>query len=242
MSSDDTANLEAMSAARAYQQAMADLVARQLGLSVSRPEDGVLLDFGAGRGDYARALQARTTLAVVGLEPDARQHPHYPAGVPVVSSLEHLAAAPRAAYSLNVLEHIADDVGALRSLSAHCEPGARVFLLVPAHPRLWTAMDARVGHQRRYTPETLRACVTEAGLEVLSEGWFDRTGYWATRAYQVWRCLSGGCRNDASASHTAGTVSQIQMRIFDVLFRAAEPVLSRFAFGKNCWVLARCPG
>lgn len=240
MTGDDTANLEAMSAAVAYQHAMAQLVVRELGLDVGSPEEGVLLDFGAGRGDYARALQAHTNLRVVGLEPDASQHLHYPASVPVVSQLEQLSDAPCAGYSLNVLEHIVDDVAALRSLADHCAPGALVFLLVPAHPQLWTAMDTLVGHQRRYTPETLRDCVTQAGLAVLREGWFDRTGYWATRVYQ-WLAKVRPWGDRGSSASQAGRISRTQVQIFDVVFRLFEPLLPRRAPGKNCWVLAQCP-
>lgn len=240
MSSDDTANLEAMSAARNYQRAMAELVVRELVLDVGSQEAGVLLDFGAGRGDYARALQDHTSLRVVGLEPDERQHVHYPAGGPVVSQLEQLSDAPCAVYSLNVLEHILDDVAALKSLAARCEPGARLFLLVPAHPELWTAMDTRVGHQRRYTPETLRDCVTQAGLEVLREGWFDRTGYWATRVYQ-WLAKVRPWGDRGSSASQAGRISRTQVQLFDVVFRLFEPLLPRRAPGKNCWVLAQCP-
>lgn len=241
MSSDDTANLEAMSAARNYQRSMADLAVRELGLAVGSPEAGVLLDFGAGRGDYARALQNHTGMRVVGLEPDECQHVHYPAGVPVVSQLEQLRDAPSAVYSLNVLEHIVDDVAALKSLAARCEPGARLFLLVPAHPELWTAMDSRVGHQRRYTPETLRNCVTQAGLEVLREGWFDRTGYWATRLYQWLGLVHSWGDRGSSASQTAGRISRTQVQLFDVVYRLLEPLLPPRAPGKNCWVLAQCP-
>lgn len=241
MSSVDTANLEAMSQARAYQQAMADLVVRELGLDVANQEEGVLLDFGAGRGDYARALHDRTRLRLVGLEPDESQHTHYPAGVSTIHQLDQLSAPAQAVYSLNVLEHIADDVAALRSLVAHCAPGARVFLLVPAHPKLWTAMDTRVGHQRRYTPQTLRQCATEAGLEVVREGWFDRTGYGATRAYQAWSRLKRWRCGTPCASLTEGTVSSQQVRLFDAVFQLTEPALSHLSFGKNCWALARCP-
>lgn len=237
MPSDDTANLEAMSEARAYQQAMADLVVRELGLRVPAPAEGVLLDFGSGRGDYARELQGRTSLSLVGLEPDESQHAHYPADVSVIRQLDQLSSKANAVYSLNVLEHIADDVAALRSLAAYCKPGALMLLLVPAHPKLWTAMDTRVGHQRRYTPETLRACVTQAGLKVLREGWFDRTGYWATRAYQIGLYLKS-CLTAISA---AGSVSPTQAKLFDLLFQALEPSLSKFEFGKNCWVLVQCP-
>jgi hypothetical protein len=95
-------------------------------------------------------------------------------------------------------------------------------------------MDTLVGHRRRYMPDTLRRVVDQAGLELLSEGWFDRTGYFATRAYQL-------LERTGLLRARAGAVSKRQLRMFDALFKALEPMLSRFAFGKNCWVVVKVP-
>ena len=228
----DAANLEAMGAAVRYQAAMRKLVARALELTVDVP----VLDFGAGRGDYAAELARELGAAVTCLEPDQALHRHYPEGMRVLASLAQLRPGSLScAYSLNVFEHIEDDVGALRQLAARCKPGARVFILVPANPKLWTAMDTLVGHRRRYMPNTLRALAEHAGLTVLAEGWFDRTGYFATRAYQLLHKLAG------SKQARAGEVSKVQIKCFDILFRVAEPLLGRLPFGKNCWILAEIP-
>lgn len=232
----DAANLEAMGEAVAYQAAMRQLVIDKLGL---RQGAGRVLDFGAGRGDYAVALQASVGVPVDSLEPDVSLHTCYPNGMAVVGSLASLElGSVERVYTLNVLEHIEDEVAVLRELAARCRPGAEVFILVPANPKLWTPMDTLVGHQRRYTPQTLRQAVRRAGLEVEEEGWFDRTGYFATRAYQAL------CRTGLLKAQGAGAVSKLQIRVFDVLFRAAEPAMAalRLPFGKNRWVLARVGG
>jgi SAM-dependent methyltransferase len=230
----DAANLEAMVEAVAYQGAMLRLVVRALGLP--RLLSGRVLDFGAGRGDYAAAIRLQTAAQVVCLEPDGALHQHYAPDIPVVPSLEYVEQASiSAAYSLNVFEHIPDDAAALRALVARCRAGARIFILVPANPNLWTPMDTRVAHQRRYMPGGLRELVVSAGLTVLEQGWFDRSGYFATRAYQVLH------RAVFLNPQRAGAVSKLQMRVFDVLFRAMEPLLGRLPFGKNCWILAQVP-
>lgn len=231
----DAANLEAMGEAVTYQAAMRQLVLNKLDLHW---RSGTVLDFGAGRGDYALAIQSGSAMNVVSLEPDTTLHPHYPVDMPVVSSLADLTDTPvDCAYSLNVLEHIDDDVQALRELAARCQPGAYIFMLVPANPKLWTPMDTLVGHRRRYMPDTLRLVTERAGLLVVEEGWFDRTGYFATRAYQLLH------RMGVLKQQGAGTVSKRQIRLFDALFRLSEPVMRglRLPFGKNCWVLAQLP-
>jgi SAM-dependent methyltransferase len=67
--------------------------------------------------------------------------------------------------AMNVLEHIPDDVGALRDLATALAPGGHLVLWVPGYPALYGDFDRKVGHVRRYTPATLRAAVRAAGLE-----------------------------------------------------------------------------
>jgi ubiquinone/menaquinone biosynthesis C-methylase UbiE len=71
-----------------------------------------------------------------------------------------------AAVSYNVLEHIEDHVGALRSMATLVRPGGRVILIVPAFMFAMSQVDVATGHVRRYTKKTMRATMTEAGLEI----------------------------------------------------------------------------
>jgi SAM-dependent methyltransferase len=65
---------------------------------------------------------------------------------------------------MNVLEHIEDDVEALRSLAAVTEPDGRLVIWVPGYMQLYGDFDRRVGHVTRYTPRSLEASVRAAGL------------------------------------------------------------------------------
>jgi len=77
---------------------------------------------------------------------------------------------------LNVLEHVADDRTALRRLAESLVPGGRLILLVPAHHRLYGAIDRAIHHQRRYEGEELRARLAEAGFAVEHVEFFNRLG------------------------------------------------------------------
>ena len=76
------------------------------------------------------------------------------------------AGGHSALVAFNVLEHIPDDVGALRAAHTLLRPGGRVVMFVPAFPFAMSRFDRQVGHVRRYTRRTLRTAMTAAGLEV----------------------------------------------------------------------------
>jgi SAM-dependent methyltransferase len=69
--------------------------------------------------------------------------------------------------AFEVLEHIEDDVGALRKWRDFLEPGGQLLLSVPAHQRMWNASDELAGHYRRYGRKDLSAAFVEAGLELV---------------------------------------------------------------------------
>jgi len=68
--------------------------------------------------------------------------------------------------SFEVIEHLKDDVGALREWRDFLKPGGRMILSTPAHPSRWNAADEWAGHVRRYTRQQLVQSVEEAGFEV----------------------------------------------------------------------------
>ena len=68
--------------------------------------------------------------------------------------------------SLEVLEHIEDDSGALSSWVEHLKEGGRVLLSVPADPKRWDLTDVLAGHFRRYDRDGVRDLVTGVGLRV----------------------------------------------------------------------------
>jgi SAM-dependent methyltransferase len=60
------------------------------------------------------------------------------------------------AVSLDVIEHLEDDVGALRELRRVTKPGGALLVTVPAYQWLWSGHDEVNHHHRRYTRRTLR--------------------------------------------------------------------------------------
>lgn len=66
----------------------------------------------------------------------------------------------------DVLEHLDDDVAALRGLRDLLTEGGILLLTVPADPRLWSYFDVGSHHRRRYEEEDLRGKLVVSGYAV----------------------------------------------------------------------------
>jgi SAM-dependent methyltransferase len=129
------------------------------------------IEIGSGTGDYAAAY-ADAGVQITASEADpvrlSALHSRF-AGRSRVDVRELCAPIDvdddyDAAVALNVLEHIPDDVAALRSFARLVRPGGAVVLIVPAFPIGMSKFDRAIGHQRRYRKTTLRDALDNAGL------------------------------------------------------------------------------
>ena len=76
----------------------------------------------------------------------------------------------------NVLEHIENDVAAVRRFRSILPEGGRLVILVPALPALYGEIDVAIGHYRRYKPSTLRTVIESNGFRVESIQWLNLLG------------------------------------------------------------------
>jgi glycosyltransferase involved in cell wall biosynthesis len=77
---------------------------------------------------------------------------------------------------LNVVEHLEDDVKALRNISRSLEKNGRAIILVPNGPGLYGSLDRVLGHYRRYTRKQLQDVCERAGFRVERVLKFNRVG------------------------------------------------------------------
>jgi SAM-dependent methyltransferase len=154
---------------------------------------GRLLDYGAGNGRFCGALAERG-FDVVAVEPDAALRDRIRArGVPVARSLEALGDERfGGAFTINVLEHVENDVALLAALRERLVAGGRLLVYVPAFPLLFSANDARVGHLRRYRRAGLAAAARAAGLHITRVRHVDTIGFAAGLWYRFFGDPSGG--------------------------------------------------
>jgi SAM-dependent methyltransferase len=155
-------DLQAMAGASAYNEWLLDRARPWL--------RGRVLDVGAGIGTHSLRLRHLAD-EVVALEPDAELaailRTRVDGAIEVVEGDATAVEGPfDAIVCFNVLEHIADDAGALRRFRELLGPGGALLLLVPAHPSLYGALDRSFGHERRYGKRELHDKLAAASLEV----------------------------------------------------------------------------
>jgi 2-polyprenyl-3-methyl-5-hydroxy-6-metoxy-1,4-benzoquinol methylase len=74
----------------------------------------------------------------------------------------------------DVLEHIEDDIGFLRSLKDLISRQGRIYLTVPAFQFLWSDEDVSARHARRYRLKDLCKSLETAGFEIEYSSYFFR--------------------------------------------------------------------
>ena len=153
-------------------------------------------------------------------------------GFEVVQSFQELKSANLDfIYSVNVLEHIEDDQDILKNCFERLHAGGRLYLYVPAFMHLYTSMDKKVGHHRRYTRQGLEKQVREAGFKVVFSRYTDSIGYFATLAYKIF----GSRKGDINT----GTIGLYDRYLFP-LSQRLDHLVGR-VFGKNVHLLAVKP-
>lgn len=209
--------LPLMAQAVRWKSYVADLVRPYLGASV--------LEVGAGIGSNIPYMFGAQVQRWTALEPDPVQAARIAdRRVRVlVATLGALDAAERfdTILYLDVLEHIEDDAAELRLAASHLAPGGCLVVLAPAHPFLFSPMDAAIGHYRRYTTTRLRALTPAAcRLERLIQ--LDAAGFCAALANRF-------------VLHAA-RLSPHQIRLWDSVLVPMSRILDRLLwhrFGKT---------
>jgi glycosyltransferase involved in cell wall biosynthesis len=154
---------------------------------VIRPYVGqTVLEIGAGIGNLTAQLIPRVLywatdinpLYLMYLENVGRNRPYMKVGF---TDAEKVATYPEdqkfdTVICLNVVEHLADDRGAMLNIRSALASGGRAIILVPCGPGLYGTLDEVLGHERRYTRESLKELVLDANFELEQMIDFNRVG------------------------------------------------------------------
>jgi len=214
-----------MTEAKNYNAFLVELVLKNRAKSGSMEA----VDFGAGIGTFARMLHERG-VNVLCVEPDSGQCAAIRAqGLLATTDLGSLPDdSVEYLYSLNVLEHIEDDDGALRLIARKIAPGGRVLIDVTAFDLRFTSINRNVGPHSRYRRPQLIELVRRAGLRVIAARYADSLGFLATLVYKA-------------IGSDSGDIDRRSILIFDrfifPLSRLCDVALGR-VLGKNVYLIA----
>jgi ubiquinone/menaquinone biosynthesis C-methylase UbiE len=138
--------------------------------------DGRVLDVGCGTGDNMEMLEDVSGVAVVGTDLSAHALRHAARGRTEIALAEDLPVAAETCglvTSMDVVEHLDDDLVGLREYRRVLTQQGLLLLTVPAYQWLWSEHDVRAAHRRRYRVGGLRSVVEAAGFEVLHTTYYN---------------------------------------------------------------------
>jgi SAM-dependent methyltransferase len=204
---------------------------------------GRMLEVGAGAGTITRKLAERY--------PDCRLVALEPAGNVAGALTAYAALSDRVTVHretladylrrgegtfdtvlyLNVLEHIEDDARELRLAAEVLRPGGTLLVFGPALEGLYSDLDYKAGHYRRYSPARLRELAEAAGLVVTRACYFDVLG--VPPYYVVYKLL----RQTEISGSTMWSYDWIVIPASRLLQR----ILVRPPLGKNVVLVAAKP-
>jgi SAM-dependent methyltransferase len=145
--------------------------------------------------------------------------------------------------SSNLLEHVPDDVGALREFARVLRAGARAVIVVPAGPRTYDYYDRFLGHERRYAHRELAAKARRAGLEVVEDSFIASLLYplfWLVK--QRNRLLHGSLEGAELERRVTADIARTHTSRSGGASRHLEEALRlRLPFGIRSIVVARKP-
>jgi SAM-dependent methyltransferase len=83
--------------------------------------------------------------------------------------------------ALNVIEHITDDLHAIRNAKSLLRSNGKLIILVPAGQWLYNSIDRELGHYRRYSKSGLNDLLKSAGIVITDSSYFNAIailGWW----------------------------------------------------------------
>ena len=215
--------LQALDRATNYNALLVDLILR-----TSRGRRR-MLDFGAGIGTFSRPLRAQG-IDVVCVESDVQlAKALIRDGFTTFRDLDEVPDDSfEFIFTLNVLEHIQDDRACVNRLRTKLKQEGTLLVYVPAFNCLWTSLDDKIKHCRRYRRSELERLVCSAGLSVLESRYVDSLGFFAALGFKIFGNKNGELGADSISFYDRYVVPPS---------RALTPLFGR-TFGKNVYVVA----
>lgn len=209
-----------------WYRARRDILADYLTRYAALPADARILEIGCGTGHNLPMLSGFGRVEAIEIDPAARAIAGERLGRPVGDApLPALPGVERGAYDLvavlDVVEHIEDDVAALKAMGDLLKPGGKILIAVPAHQWMWSAHDVVNHHHRRYSKATLAAAIERAGLRAKKLTYFNSLLFPLAAAARLAGRMTG--RDDSDDSPPPKPLNTA----FETIFRLERHLVGR---------------
>lgn len=192
-----------------------------------------ILDFGCADGYFIKKIKENINANFVGIEIDPNSiQKCKEQNIPVYDDISKINSGfiPDFIYSLNVLEHIEDDVALLNKFKEKLSPNGKILLYVPAMRFLFSSMDKKAKHFRRYNKKELINKLYSCGYKVEKICYCDSLGVAATIALKIKDFFK----------NTNGNLKLKYIKFYDSIFfisRFLDKLLFSRFLGKNLLVI-----
>ncbi len=209
-----------------WYRARRDILSAYLNRYGRLPRDARILEIGCGTGHNLPMLSGFGEVDAIEIDPAARAIASERLGHAVGDApLPGLPGVPEGSYDLiavlDVVEHIADDVAALKAMATRLKPGGQILVAVPAHQWMWSAHDVVNHHHRRYSKATLARAIEDAGLCHNGLRYFNSLLFPAAVAARAYGKLTG--KDDSDDSPPAKPLNAA----FEAIFRIEQHLIGR---------------
>ena len=206
-------NLEVMKSANNYNQYLVDFVVRNLPKKCDR-----LLDFGSGDGFFSKEIAKKIGKSVLCVEPAENMYKYYKVK-PFLSLDDIESESLDCIYSLNVLEHIEDDEVIIKDFYRTLSKDGVLLLYLPAFPCLYSSMDKKVGHYRRYKKKDIKRLFSDDNWIVEQVRYADYVGYFASLLFKF-------------RGNEDGSLPLTWLKMYDRFLFPFSTLLDRLTMGK----------
>tara|TARA_S200000501_G_scaffold171938_1_gene162016 strand:+ start:2439 stop:3164 length:726 start_codon:yes stop_codon:yes gene_type:complete len=189
-----------------------------------------IMDFGAGSGALAKIIKLELKKSPVCIEVDGTLRSVLKEnGFEVHKNILGTEKYFDLIYSSNVLEHIKDDDQTLLELKNKLKKDGSLVLYLPAFKILFSDLDLKVGHYRRYEKKQLISQLKRLGFKINQIHYADSIGFIGTLLI----CMFGW-------NTRTGLGSKISLIAYDRFFFPISKFLDNIGFkyliGKNIFV------
>ena len=218
--------------------------------ALPRNESFRLLDAGCGTGQMTRLLERYGEAVGLEIAPEALEFARKRGVKNLIQG--SITDPPFAAgsfdlvLSLDVIEHVDNDVQIIDSLFEIVKPGGHLIVTVPAFKSLWSAHDEINHHKRRYRVSEMEDMLTNAGFTVTQATYCNSLLFPVVFAMRKGKTWMRKLRKNGATEEPESDLAHYPKPINELLYRIVTTetdLLKRFhpPFGVSILAVAQRP-